>query len=165
VNRDVALGLVLLALSGAYFASARTIPLGDLSDAVGPQGLPRAYAALLTMLAVVLIIRGWLRPSPATFTPSTPAPSTLTLPKVALLRAAGILAIGALYLALVPWAGYPVTMAGLLIGTTYYQGGRLDRRVVMIGVVGAAVLWVVFVQVLGIDHPTGVWIERLLGLS
>ena len=152
MNRDGVLGLLLLAVAATYYAAADAIPPSTLADAVGPGGLPKAYAVVLGVLAIGQLARaragGVRRPA---------------VSRQLLLRVAGLLGLGVVYLIAVPWAGYPLSIAGLLIGTTYYQGGRLDRRVVAVGVGGAALLWLVFVQVLGIQHPVGAWIERLIG--
>jgi len=155
VNRDGVLGLLLLALAAGYYAAADAIPPSTLADAVGPGGLPKAYALVLGALALVLLARAW-RGGEA----GGPEVSGRLL-----LRVAGLLGIGVLYLAIVPWAGYPVSVAGLLVGVSWYQGGRLDRRVLAVGIGGAAVLWLVFAQLLGIQYPLGVWLERLLGTS
>jgi hypothetical protein len=152
VNRDGVLGLLLLAVAAAYFAAAAAIPPSTLADAVGPGGLPRAYAVVLGVLAIGQLARargGGVR-GPA-------------LSRQLLLRVAGLLGLGVAYLIAVPWAGYPLSIACLLIGTASYQGGRLDRRVVSVGVGGAALLWLIFVLVLGIQYPVGAWIERLIG--
>jgi len=154
VNRDGVLGLLLLVLAAGYYAAADAIPPSTLSDAVGPGGLPKAYAVVLGALALGLVARG-RRPDA-----SAPAVS-----RHLLLRVAGLLALGVVYLIAVPWAGYPLAVASLIIGTTYYQGGRLDRRVVAVGVAGAALLWLLFAQVLGIPLPAGAWLDALRGTS
>lgn len=153
MTRDRVLGAVLLLVAGAYYRAAAALPASDLADAVGPAGLPRAYAVVLALLAVILLLRS-RRSIPG------PAVSVHTLRRVA-----GLCAIGVVYIAAVPWLGYPVAVAGLLVGTTFYQGGRLDRTVVTVGIVGAAVLWIVFVRVLGVAQPAGAWLEPFLGAA
>ena len=152
MNRDGVLGLLLLAVATAYYAAADAIPSSTLADAVGPQGLPRAYALVLGALGLGLLARARR--------PGTGGPAvSLHL----LARVAGLLILGVVYLLAAPWVGYPIAVAGLIIGTTYYQGGRADRRVAAIGVGGAVVLWLLFVQLLGIDHPAGAWVDFLRG--
>jgi hypothetical protein len=68
-----------------------------------------------------------------------------------------MLVIGILYLAVVPSLGYVVSLAGLLAATTYYQGGRLNTRVAVVALSGAVFFWILFVFVLGIPHPPGIW--------
>jgi putative tricarboxylic transport membrane protein len=152
VNRDGALGLILLAVAAGYYAAADAIPPSTLADAVGPGGLPKAYAVVLGALAVGLVARGR--------GPGGPGPEVSAR---LLLRVAGLLGLGIAYLVAVPWIGYPAGIAGLIVGTTYYQGGRLDRRVLMVGAAGAAVLWLLFAQVLGIPLPAGAWLDALRG--
>jgi hypothetical protein len=83
--------------------------------------------------------------------------SRFTIDDSRLPRVAGLLLIGVLYVVLVPWLGYVVSIAALIAATTYYQGGRLNRQVALIAVGGATFLWLLFVQVLGIAQPAGAW--------
>jgi putative tricarboxylic transport membrane protein len=153
VTRDRLLGVILLLVAGAYYRAAGAVQTSDLADAVGPAGLPRAYAIVLATLALVLLVR-----SPRGAKGPTVSARTLR-------RVTGLLAIGVAYVGLVPWLGYPLALAGLLIGTTFYQGGRFNRAVIAVGIVGAAVLWIVFVRVLGVAQPNGAWLEPFLGAS
>jgi hypothetical protein len=57
VNRDTVFGAVCLALAAGYYLTAAAIPDSALSDAVGPQGLPKTYAVVLGALSLVLIAR------------------------------------------------------------------------------------------------------------
>ena len=68
-----------------------------------------------------------------------------------------MLLIGILYLAAVPWLGYILALTGLIAATTYYQGGGLNARVALVALSGALFFWVLFVAVLGIPHPPGIW--------
>ena len=73
------------------------------------------------------------------------------------MRVAGMIVIGAVYLAVVPWTGYILALAGLIAATTYYQGGGLNGRVALVALSGAVFFWILFVAVLGIPHPPGIW--------
>jgi hypothetical protein len=68
-----------------------------------------------------------------------------------------MLAIGVAYILLAPWLGYLLSIGGLLLATTYYQGGAIDRRVALVAAVGAIFFWVLFVVVMGIAQPPGIW--------
>jgi len=72
-------------------------------------------------------------------------------------RAFGVIVIGAVYIVTVPWLGYLVSLAALIAATTYYQGGGLNRRVAIVSVSGALLFWLLFVAILGIQHPAGLW--------
>jgi hypothetical protein len=173
LNRDLVFGGATLALAVGYYLLAAQIPESQLSDAVGPQGLPRIYAYLLGGLSLILIVNsvrgsgfGIRDPSPE---PSVPSPeSRATSPgsraqrprpsaQSRVLRPAGVVAIGAIYIVVVPWLGYVVSLSALMAATTYYQGGGANRRVVFVAVSGALLFWLLFVAILGIQHPAGFW--------
>ncbi|MGE0444289.1 MAG: tripartite tricarboxylate transporter TctB family protein [Vicinamibacterales bacterium] len=156
MSRDAVFGCILLAIAAGYYAAAAAIPRSDLADAVGPAGLPVVYAAVLGALSIVLIVRGIRRGRRAEAVDS--AGRTAWLPAMA------TLSLGIAYIVIVPWAGYLVTIAGLLIATSYRLGGRFSAQVVGVGVGGALVLWVLFVWFLGIEQPPGIWpVETMLG--
>jgi hypothetical protein len=73
------------------------------------------------------------------------------------LRAFGVIVIGAVYIVVVPWLGYIVSLAMLIAAMTYYLGGGLNRRVALVALSGAFLFWLLFVAVLGIRHPAGFW--------
>ena len=149
MNREVALGAILLACAAGYYRVAGAIPESQLADAVGPAGLPIAYAAVLGALSAALIVRAfWSAHRSAVGGPQVSART--------LLRVLGMLALGILYIVVVPWLGYPLAIAVLIVGTSYYQGGRVDRRVMLVGVCGAVALWLLFVVLLGVRQPEGV---------
>lgn len=145
MNRDLVFGAVCLALAAGYYLMAAAIPESALSDAVGPQGLPKTYAVVLGALSLVLIFRSWN------------TRFSVSAHRVPIMRVAGMIVIGAVYLAVVPWTGYILALAGLIAATTYYQGGGLNGRVALVALSGAVFFWILFVAVLGIPHPPGIW--------
>jgi hypothetical protein len=150
VNRDLVFGAACLAVAAGYYLMASAIPESALSDTVGPQGLPRTYAIVLGALSLVLIARSSAWQRSHRNAPPSPFP-------LAPFRIAAMLVIGVVYLAVVPWLGYILSLAGLIAATTYYQGGGLNTRVAVVAVSGAVFFWVLFVAVLGIPHPPGIW--------
>jgi putative tricarboxylic transport membrane protein len=131
-------------LSIAYYAMTAGIPDSQLSDSIGPQGLPRAYAFVLAALSVILILRS--------------VRSTVRLRSdPAIWRVAGMLGIGVVYVLAVERLGYFLSIAGLIVATTYYQGGALGRNVVIVAVVGAVICWLLFVRLMGVPQPPGWW--------
>lgn len=157
-RRELVLGWTMLAIAAAYYALATRIPESGIADAIGAQGLPKAYAAILALLSIMLIGRA-LRTRHAA-TDAAAAERAAGLRHVGL-RTAGMLVVGALYVALVPWLGYIVSIAGLIASTVALQGGRLDRRTAAIAAGGALLLWLLFVRLLGIPHPSGIWPSML----
>lgn len=168
MNRDLVFGGACLALAAGYYVMAAAIPESALADAVGPQGLPKTYAVVLAALSLVLIVRSSGHQgsgvgdqkrsrSRSRLPDSRPPQSPIPDPRSPLFRIAGMLLIGALYLALVPWLGYVLSLAGLIAATTYYQGGGMNVRVALMSLSGAIFFWVLFVAILGISHPPGIW--------
>ena len=72
-------------------------------------------------------------------------------------RTFGMLVNGVLYVALVTRLGYIVSIAGLIASTIYFQGGELNRRSLAVAAGGALLLWLLFVRLLHIPHPAGIW--------
>jgi hypothetical protein len=159
MDRDFVFGSATLAISAGYYWMAGTIPASRLADAVGPQGLPKTYAVLLAALSLVLMGRSWARRRHA----GTREEHSVSARHQgrALWRVAGMLAIGAAYIVLAPWVGYVVAIAGLILATTYYQGGTINRQVAVVAVGGAIFFWLLFVVIMGIPQPAGWWSSLL----
>jgi putative tricarboxylic transport membrane protein len=154
VNRDLAFGLGALAVAGTYYSFALAIPESALADAVGPQGLPKIYALLLAALAMILIVSSRSgRGSPI----ERKARRTTDLDDTSSWRAAVMLAIGVVYLVVVPWLGYVPTLAALILASALCQGSALTARLALVSGAGAVVLWALFVVLLRIPQPAGVW--------
>src|SRR5262245_25442527 len=112
-HKDVASGIVLLALAGAYHLATRQIPRSSLSDEVGADGLPHLLTAALVVVAGAITIRGLLaarRPQPAAPARDSDAPQQAALP-----RALGFLAIGVGYMLVAPLVGYAAGIAVLIV--------------------------------------------------
>ena len=156
MNRDLVFGGACLVLAAGYYLMAAAIPDSALSDAVGPQGLPRTYAIVLGALSLILIVRSSAGKENHRNAPPSPLPPS-PLPPFSPFRVGGMLLIGILYLAVAPWIGYVFALGGLIAVTTYYLGGGLNARVAVVALSGALFFWVLFVAVLGIPHPPGIW--------
>ena len=166
MNRDLVFGCASLALAVGYFLLAAQIPESQLADTVGPQGLPRIYAYVLGGLSLVLVAQSLRasrpepsaeRPRPSAENPEPGVESSTLSARSQALRAFGVVVIGAAYIAVVPWLGYIVSLTALIAATTYYQGGGANRRVAVVSVTGALLFWLLFVAILGIQHPAGFW--------
>jgi len=158
--RDLAFASATLALAIGYYAVAGAIPHSGLADATGPAGLPKAYALLLAGLSLILIARSLAtrRSGLVTRKPGTGRRPTLEsrIPSPGS-RAIGVLTIGIVYIWAVTWLGYVLSLAGLIAATSYYQGGPLTRQVAIVAVIGALFFWLLFVLLLRIPQPAGLW--------
>jgi putative tricarboxylic transport membrane protein len=159
-RRDLACAVLLFALAVGYYVAASRIGQTALSDAVGPTGLPRVYAAALAALAAAIGTTALLRhrlgrtAEPGPNEPETPGleasgPAALRR----LMRGAGAVAIGVVYLAIVNVIGYPFAMAIMIGAMAVYQGERPSLRVAVVAAAGAAALYVLFDVVLGVTMP------------
>jgi putative tricarboxylic transport membrane protein len=155
-NRDLVFGSATLALAAVYYALTVTIPQSDLADPIGPQGLPKTYAAVLAVLAIILIARSIKRP--ANLAPTNPEPANPRTNEPANLgRVIGMLLIGVGYIVVLPWLGYLLSVAALIAATTYFQGGSINLRSILVAISGALCLWVLFIWLLRIQYPAGLW--------
>ena len=148
MGREMVFGGVTLVLSAAYYWLADRLPTSQLSDLIGPEGLPKIYALTLAALSLPLIIgavAGRTRAAPAA---ESRAP---------LSRVAGMLLMGVAYIVLAPWIGYPIAIAALIAATTYYQGGAFTREAGLVAVSGGVLFWLLFVVLMGIEQPAGIW--------
>ncbi len=162
MDRDLAFGGTTLALSAGYYWMATAIPRSQLADAVGPQGLPRAYALLLGVLSLALIVKSLRRRAQVSTGSDSRAPasgprSEVLRPPSPLWRVAGMLAIGIVYIVAAPWLGYLLSIAALILATTYYQGGAINRQVMVVALSGGILFWLLFVVLMRVPQPPGWW--------
>jgi amino acid transporter len=154
-TKDVVLGTGTFITALVYYRAASAIPETALADQVGPGGLPGMYAAVLAVLSAFLLAQalGSRR--------SRPGPDTaVRAPKKearASWRVGGLLLVGVLYVAAAPSVGYVPALIALIAAATYLQGGAPARQLAAVAVCGAIVLWAVFVVLLGIPQPPGIW--------
>lgn len=156
-RRELVLGCATLAIAAGYYLMAIRIPSSDIADVIGAQGLPKTYAAMLAVLSIILIGRAaFARRTAVAPAPPEPTDAAPTVRRVGW-RTFGMVMNGALYVALVPTLGYMVSIVGLIASTIYFQGGELNRRSLAVAVGGALLLWLLFVRILHIPHPAGIW--------
>jgi len=146
--RELALGLIALALAAVYYATADALPVSLLSDEVGADGVPKALAVALGLLGLAQIARAFLRLARAE---GGDAPSGEDWR--AHLRALGLLGLAVLYVVVAPHVGYLIATMALLLAVTLYAGQRLSPQVAAVSVAGGAVLWLAFAKLLGVALP------------
>ena len=157
--KDLIGALFLLLVAAGYYAAAGGINQSALADEVGASGLPIVYAIALAALAIALAVKALLSLRPVR---RAGAGNNLGGEGKKLIRAAGMLAIGIGYVAVVELSGYTLTLVAVIALVAIYQGERADRRLAGIAVGGGVLFFVFFDLVLGIDMPAGFW-PRLTG--
>jgi putative tricarboxylic transport membrane protein len=150
LQRDLTSAVTLFVVAAAYYALARELDSTALADEVGPSGLPLIYAAVLAVLAALLGLDALVARAR---TKAAPAASDEPSPGRRLRRAAGVLAIGVGYLAVMPLIGYPFAVALAIAATALHEGERPSVRFVLVAGAGAAALYVLFDFVLGVEMP------------
>jgi hypothetical protein len=158
MNRDIVCGCGTFVFAVAYYLTAAAIPESMLADAVGPQGLPEAYGITLAILSLLLVGSGLMkwRKEHADGADAPQAKSGRRDWEDAR-RAFGVLALGAGYVVILPWAGYVVSIALLIVAVAWYQERAFMRWLVPTAIAGALGFWVIFVEVLEIAEPAGLW--------
>jgi hypothetical protein len=158
--RDLIFGIAALVVAVVYYGLAAAIPPSELADPIGPQGLPKTYAVLLAALSLLLIARSARHPvsnsEPSNLEPANPEPP-IPSPQSPIPRVTGMLLIGIAYILVLPWLGYFLSIAALITVTIYFQGGSLNARSVLVAVSGAALFWLLFIWLLRIQYPAGIW--------
>jgi hypothetical protein len=160
MNRDFTAGLLGLTFAIAYYAMATHIQASQLADEVGPAGLPKIYGVLLGGFSALLMARALILRPVVVGKPRAPGEEWF-----ALRRALGVLAIGIGYVALVPWLGYPLAIALVIGAASLYGGGQISLRLALIAGLGALGLWFVFVFLLHIGQPAGIWPDVISGMQ
>jgi hypothetical protein len=162
--RNLIGGVATIVIGVAYLAMAYGLRESALSDTVGPAGFPKSLAYALIILGAILCaqslvaIRARRSTVAAGGSASTGegAAEGEDLGGVrAVWRAAGMLALGIVYLTLIRHLGYLPSIALLIIAAALYLGTPFSWRGVAIGAAGAVVYWVIFVWILGIPQPPG----------
>lgn len=161
---NLAFGGATLVIGVAYYFLATAVPVSQLADAIGPQGLPKVYGLMLVALSLILIVTGVRdsgfgirapRGSESQAPTESESRGSRPNPGSRFFRAAGMLAIGIAYILLVPWLGYLLAIPMLILATTYYQGGAIGRYAAIVALCGGVFFWLLFVVLMGIAHPPG----------
>ncbi|MCJ8144016.1 tripartite tricarboxylate transporter TctB family protein [Ancylobacter sp. A5.8] len=158
-------GVVLVALAGIYWFQADVIPKSPMSGSVGADGLPKLLAFALGGLSLLLIAQGVLSRSsspPADIFEETEADRVTE--RRGHLMAAALLVVTILYTVLLPYVGYTVAMGLLLITVGVFYNRRLTLGIGMFAVIGAVVFHLIFITLLGVRMPEGIWPDLFAAL-
>jgi len=156
--KDLATGLLALALAAIYYVAAGDLPKSLLSDQVGDDGVPKALAVALAVVGAIQIIRALLsrRSTVAAVAPETAQGWG------AHRAALGLMLIAVAYVAVTPYLGYLPATAVLIYAVAAYAGQKQSLRLAAISLGGGFVLWLSFAKLLGIGMPAGV-LGKLIG--
>lgn len=148
-----------IALSLAYVWQARAIEDSLLSDEVGAAGVPTGVGLLLLLASVGLLLKSLqagLRANPAT-QPLQEADAQADGAQHPHRMALGLLALLGCYVALLPVAGYALSIGLLAIAVVRFAGGAADRTLAAFALVVGPMLWFLFSYLLQVRLPAGLW--------
>ena len=153
MNRDVIAGLGLLGFAGLYFAATLRIQDSSLSDEVGARGMPLLLVGTLAVLAALLAVRGWFAGRAARVARKPEASEG----GASFGRVLGFLGVAALYGPVAYLLGYMAGLAFLIMAVAIYEGARSSWRLAAVAFGGAAFFYLVFVKLLGVLQPPGLF--------
>lgn len=156
ITRDLIGGLAAAIFGSVYLYYAAQIRVSSLADSFGPQGMPLVYGWLMVSLGLVLVgqtLVVYLKTSAEQRKLVDPIEWAGQGKK--LRWAAGLMGCAIAYLALVTTLGYLIAMVLLISGVALFLGARLTWRPALVGFLGAIVMWLIFVKLLGVSMPSG----------
>lgn len=162
MGKDLASGIGMLALSVLVYFGAGGIGTSYMADPIGPAGLPKLLAMVLGGLALLLIAKSSFELIRARRKASGEEPEH---PWRRHLLAAGMLAVGVVYVLIAELVGYLPGIALVILATALYQGAARSWRAPAIAVGGAVSFWLLFVVLLNIGQPEGLWSRMLSALG
>jgi putative tricarboxylic transport membrane protein len=155
VTRDSAIAVGLIAIAGLYWLGADRIKVSRLEGIVGAQAVPKGLAVCLAILSALLIAQDVWRGRRAASAGVVEADEVSG--SYAHLRALGMMLIGVGYLALVGTIGYVPAVALLVVATALYLGESWSARLMVLAIGLALLYYLIFVRLLGIPLPPGIW--------
>jgi hypothetical protein len=159
MRRDVIIAIGFIGLAGLYWIGADNISESILGGGVGSDALPKLLAAMLAGLSGILILQTLAKRRQAAAASDEPSDEERREQHRLHVRAAGMLAVGAGYVALVETIGYLPAIGLLLAAVVSYVGGASARQVALFAIIGGVFFWAFFVWFLGIREPPGPWLE------
>jgi hypothetical protein len=163
VKRDSAIAVALIGIAGLYWLGADQIKVSRLEGIVGAQAVPKGLAISLAILSALLLAQDLWRARRAAGT--DPAEASEVSGSYAHLRALGMLLIGVGYLALVGTIGYVPAIALLVVATALYLGESWSAKLAALAIGLALLYYLIFVRLLGIPLPQGMWPGVWRGLA
>lgn len=170
IPRDVWIGLAALALGVWYWRAAGEIPISPLDGVVNAAALPRMLAVAMMGFSILLILRALLveamylraaRRVAGPVAPERPGEDGHSFTRGQHLKAAGVVLIGIVYLLILPWLGYVPSVVLLVAGMSIYIGAQAGLHTLGVAVAVAVAFYLLFVVLLGIPLPPGLWPELL----
>ena len=148
-QRDRVLALLALMLAAACVTGARAIDDSLLADAVGAGGVPQGVGIAMGLAALALFVKSFLGAAPV----GEAGASKPWLDGAA--RTAGLVLILAGYAAVLPIAGYPLSVSLLVLAAGRLAGAPLKLPLFVCAALAGPLLWALFDALLKVRMPLG----------
>ena len=116
-------GAIGLLASVTYIMAARRIEDSLLADAVGASGVPVAVGVLMALASLALLVKALLSPAAATAKSQAASPESAAFWLRPHGLAAGLLLVLVVYLLVLPWLGYIVSIGLLSAAVACFLAG------------------------------------------
>lgn len=162
--KDIASSLFMLGIAVAFWLGADRIPVSPLEGQVGAAGFPKLLAVSLGILSVIRLGQTALLARRNGWDASSIGAGERLLAAWREHRSAlGMLGLGIGYVLLLPILGYALSIALLIASVAIYSGRRPGLELAAVAIGGTAALYIIFVWLLGVRMPEGIWTSRVFG--
>ena len=158
MKKEIGIGLVVIAIAAWYYWQCDFLPT-KAADPLGPAAYPRLLALAIMFFAVLHIIVSYFRRHRLKEDEDTLQGRARLMGN---LRIAGVVVATIAYLILMDPLGYVLSTFIYILAIPLIVGERSVRGIVTSAFVLTAVLYVVFVRVLGVLVPGGI-VGQILG--
>jgi putative tricarboxylic transport membrane protein len=156
--RDRLLSMLTLVFAVTYVSQARAIEDSLLADAVGAGGVPQGVGIAIGVAAVALFAKTWARKTVgggAGAQPEGSERSSGAMDEAGPMRTAGLVMLLLGYAAVLPWAGYVLSVITLLLTSGWLAGAPLRLPLIATAGLGGPLLWFLFDRLLQVSLPVG----------
>ena len=152
-QRDRLLALLTAAFATSYIAAARAIEDSLLADEVGAGGVPQGVGLVMLLAALALFAKSFVGAAPVEAAPVAAAAAPHW--RAAALRTTGLVVVLLAYGALLPWAGYPVSVSLLVLAAGRLAGAALGATLLWSALLAGPGMWLLFDRLLQVRMPLG----------
>jgi putative tricarboxylic transport membrane protein len=160
-------GAIGLVASLTYVFAARRIEDSLLADAVGASGVPVGVGVLMAVASLALLVKALLPSAQARAAALASSGAASEASAESPMRphglAAGLLVILLVYLLILPWLGYIVSIGLLSAAVAWFSGGRERKALLGFVLLTGPLLWFLFDYALKVRMPAGFWPRLFAG--
>lgn len=150
--RDRVLAVLAAVLAATCIAAARAIEDSLLADAVGAGGVPQGVGIAMGLAALALFVKSYLGVAPQA---RLDAVVEATSRREIALRTGAMVAILLAYGAVLPIAGYALSVSLLVLASGRLAGAPFKAPLLLCAALAGPLLWALFDWLLQVRMPIG----------